>query len=134
MLANRSMVLAAVMPELDYPDVTAATEWLVRAFGFRVRLRIANHRAHLEYGGAALAVREGLVGPPAGHGVMVRVEDVDAHYAHALAAGASVAGPPRAFPYGERQYNAVDLAGHRWTFSQSVADVDPADWGGEAFE
>jgi len=24
----------------------------------------------------------------------------------------------------------VDPGGHRWTFSQSIADVDPADWGG----
>ena len=33
--------------------------------------------------------------------------------------------------YGERQYNAEDLAGHRWTFTQTLADVDPADWGGQ---
>jgi uncharacterized glyoxalase superfamily protein PhnB len=33
--------------------------------------------------------------------------------------------------YGERQYTVEDPGGHRWTFSQSVADVDPADWGGE---
>ncbi|MCC7241898.1 MAG: nuclear transport factor 2 family protein [Acidobacteria bacterium] len=45
--------------------------------------------------------------------------------------GAAVAGPPATFPFGERQYSAHDLAGHRWTFSQSVADVDPADWGGQ---
>ena len=22
------------------------------------------------------------------------------------------------------------IGGHRWTFSQSIADVDPAEWGG----
>jgi uncharacterized glyoxalase superfamily protein PhnB len=32
--------------------------------------------------------------------------------------------------YGERQYSAEDPWGHRWTFSQTVADVDPRDWGG----
>ncbi len=32
--------------------------------------------------------------------------------------------------YGERQYNAEDPWGHQWTFSQTLADVDPADWGG----
>jgi uncharacterized glyoxalase superfamily protein PhnB len=31
---------------------------------------------------------------------------------------------------GERQYSAEDLGGHVWTFSQSIADVDPASWGG----
>lgn len=33
-------------------------------------------------------------------------------------------------PYGERQYVAEDPGGHRWTFSQSLVDVDPASWGG----
>jgi hypothetical protein len=34
--------------------------------------------------------------------------------------------------YGERQYNALDLVGHSWTFSQSVNDVGPEEWGGQA--
>jgi hypothetical protein len=37
---------------------------------------------------------------------------------------------PRDFEYGERQYHAVDLAGHRWTFSETRADVAPEDRGG----
>ncbi len=65
---------------------------------------------------------------------MVRVADVDAHHAAAIAAGATVLGPPATYPYGERQYTAVDPAGHRWTFSQSVADIDPASWGGTLLE
>ena len=31
---------------------------------------------------------------------------------------------------GERGYTAEDLGGHRWTFSQSIADVAPESWGG----
>jgi uncharacterized glyoxalase superfamily protein PhnB len=38
--------------------------------------------------------------------------------------------PPADYPYGERQYTAIDPAGHTWTFSQTIKDVDPADWGG----
>jgi uncharacterized glyoxalase superfamily protein PhnB len=38
--------------------------------------------------------------------------------------------PPTDYPYGERQCTVEDLGGHHWTFSQSIADVDPADWGG----
>jgi uncharacterized glyoxalase superfamily protein PhnB len=38
---------------------------------------------------------------------------------------------PADHPYGERQYNVEDLAGHVWTFTQSIADADPRDWGGE---
>jgi len=53
-----------------------------------------------------------------------------ADVAKALALGADVSGPPRDFPYGERQYNATDIGGHHWTFSQSIADVAPEEWGG----
>ena len=38
---------------------------------------------------------------------------------------------PTDFPYGERQYTAQDPAGHQWTFSQTLADVAPSEWGGE---
>jgi hypothetical protein len=33
-------------------------------------------------------------------------------------------------PFGERQYTAADPGGHVWTVSQTIADVDPRDWGG----
>ena len=61
---------------------------------------------------------------------MVRVEDVDAHYARTSERGAQASEPPADHPYGERQYTAVDPGGHTWTFSQSIADVAPEDWGG----
>ena len=51
-----------------------------------------------------------------------------------LRIGARITQDPVTHPYGERQYNAEDYAGHSWTFSQSVADVHPSDWGGEAVE
>jgi hypothetical protein len=38
---------------------------------------------------------------------------------------------PTDFEYGERQYTAEDPFGHRWTFSQTLRDVAPEDWGGE---
>jgi uncharacterized glyoxalase superfamily protein PhnB len=38
---------------------------------------------------------------------------------------------PETHPFGERQYTVADIGGHVWTFSQSVADIDPATWGGE---
>ena len=44
--------------------------------------------------------------------------------------GAQILDPPTDYPYGERQYTAVDLGGHTWTFSQSIVDVAPEDWGG----
>jgi uncharacterized glyoxalase superfamily protein PhnB len=131
-MQNRSIPDTTVMPELGYPDVLEAAGWLCRAFGFRERLRIGNHRVQLVFGDGALILVEGETGAaPTGRAVLVRVEDADAHHAQALAAGAEILDPPTDYPYGERQYSAVDLGGHRWTFSQSIADVDPASWGGE---
>jgi uncharacterized glyoxalase superfamily protein PhnB len=63
---------------------------------------------------------------------MVRVDDVDAHFERSRARGARILDEPTDFPYGERQYNVEDLAGHRWTFSQTIADVAPEDWGGSS--
>jgi uncharacterized glyoxalase superfamily protein PhnB len=50
MLANRSMPPCTVTPELAYPDVGQAIEWLCDAFGFTLRLRIGNHRTQLNAG------------------------------------------------------------------------------------
>jgi uncharacterized glyoxalase superfamily protein PhnB len=125
---NRSMPSGDVIPELPYPDVAEAVAWLCAAFGFRERLRIATHRAQISVGSGSVVAVQGR--PSCPNSIMVRVGDVDAHYQAACAYGAHVSGPPTTYPYGERQYSAVDLAGHRWIFSQSVADIDPADWGG----
>jgi uncharacterized glyoxalase superfamily protein PhnB len=133
MLTNRSIPRCTVIPELAYPDVTEAAEWLCKAFGFTVRLRIANHRIQLNVGDGAMVVTERRDdGSQAvrGHAVMVRVEDADAHHARAKEHGAQIVHPPTDYPYGERQYSAVDPGGHRWNFTQSIADVDPTEWGG----
>ncbi len=126
MTANRSVPDADVIPVLAYPDVNEAADWLVRAFGFRVRLRIGDHRVQLAYGNGAVIVVQGT---GSGGSVHVRVPDADAHQAQSAAAGAHILGEPETFPFGERQYSARDLAGHTWTFSQSVEDVDPTTWG-----
>ncbi|HEX5830049.1 MAG TPA: VOC family protein [Gemmatimonadaceae bacterium] len=129
---NRSMPPSVVIPVLGYPDVPAAVEWLCRVFGFAERLRIADHRAQLSVGTGDVVVAGRHPGVDAGaaHSVMVRVADVHAHHARAKAAGARILAPPTDYPYGERQYSAEDLGGHCWTFSHSIADVDPATWGG----
>ena len=64
------------------------------------------------------------------HSVMVRVDDVRVHCERARAAGAHVVMEPTDFEYGERQYSAQDLAGHHWTFTETLADVAPEHWGG----
>jgi uncharacterized glyoxalase superfamily protein PhnB len=131
MRENRSMPASTVIPVLGYPDVGAAIDWLCSTFGFSLRLRIANHRAQLNVGDGAIVVTE-QSGPVSkdSQSVMVRVENVDSHHDHTVQHGARVLDPPADYPFGERQYVVEDFAGHRWTFSQSVADVDPKDWGG----
>jgi uncharacterized glyoxalase superfamily protein PhnB len=131
---NRSIPDAAVMPVLSYPDPGAAADWLVRAFGFRIRLRIFNHRIQLTFDGGAMVTTDSRWDEQtrggAGHSLLVRVDDVDALVTRGVAVGAVVQQPPTDFEYGERQANLVDPWGHRWTFSQTIADVDPAAWGG----
>lgn len=127
--ANRSMPSSTVIPVLGYADVAAAALWLEQAFGFVLRIRMGDHRAQMEVGDGAVVLTR-VEGTPARQTVMVRVDDVDGHYARAVAAGVTVAGEPVTYPYGERQYQAFDLAGHEWHFSESVRDVEPEEWGG----
>jgi len=133
MIRNRSMPPGVFIPELAYRDVPEAAAWLCRVFGFRERLRIGDHRVQLMYDGASMVVIELPAESSAHvttHATMVHVPDVDRHHAHARACAARVIVAPADHPYGERQYVVEDIGGHRWVFSQSIADVDPAKWGG----
>jgi uncharacterized glyoxalase superfamily protein PhnB len=131
LLTNRSMPGCTVIPVIGYPDVAEAIDWLCGAFGFTLRLRIANHRAQLNAGDGAIVLTKQLAldGQPT-YSVMVRVENIDLHHERASQHGARVLSPPADYPYGERQYSVEDFAGHHWTFSQSIADIAPEDWGG----
>jgi uncharacterized glyoxalase superfamily protein PhnB len=128
------MPAAVIIPVLEYPDVPAALKWLEEALGFEVRLRIGDHRAQLEFNGGAIVV-SASASPDApvgsGHSVMVRVEAIDVHLARTRRHGARIVREPADFPYGERRYTCLDLAGHSWTFSETIANVAPADWGGQ---
>jgi uncharacterized glyoxalase superfamily protein PhnB len=135
---NRSIPPAPVVPVLVYPDVREAVAWLEAAFGFAERVRIGeSHRSQLSLGDGAVIVGDvrGERRPPhpgeETHSVLVRVDDARAHCQHARAHGARILMEPRDFEYGERQYEAEDPAGHRWTFSETLRDVAPEEWGGE---
>jgi uncharacterized glyoxalase superfamily protein PhnB len=126
------MPASTVIPVLAYPDVAEAVAGLSAAFGFSLRLGIGDHRAQLNAGdGAVVVTGGGSSGEPGGRdSVMIRVADAHAHCERARAHGARILSPPTDHPYGERQYTAVDHAGRAWTFSESIADVDPREWGG----
>jgi len=137
MIPNRSVPQSTVIPQLAYPDVRRAAAWLCDAFGFRVRIFIGDHRVQLHIGDGAMVVTEQKTPGPqrnSGASVMVRVEDVDQHHERARRHGTVILRPPQDYPYGERQYSAEDLNGYIWTFTESIADVKPEDWGGESVE
>jgi len=134
MRLNRSIPNAAVIPELAYANVPGAAKWLCEHFGFQERLRIADHRVQLNVGEGAVVVTqlESAAGKAdMAHSVLVRIENIDVHYAKVVSKGVKIIHPIKTHPYGERQYTAQDFGGHVWTFSQTLEDVDPASWGGK---
>jgi uncharacterized glyoxalase superfamily protein PhnB len=141
-MKNRSAPGAAIVPVLVYQDVDNSVEWLCGACGFSERVRVERPNgqithAQLEYGGCAVMLGSAgaeFMPPPrsaVSHAVLVHVDNVEAHFERVRQGGAHIVSPPTNMPFGERQYSVEDPGGHRWTFSQSVADVDPAVWGGK---
>ena len=57
------------------------------------------------------------------------VEDVNALFEKASAAGAKVCEAPHETEYGEYQCGFEDLDGHHWLFSRHARDVGPEEWG-----
>jgi len=131
MKSNASMPSSFIIPQLPYPSVTEAAIWLERAFGFTVRVTVGDHRIQMNAAGGHVVLTQAEGSAPR-CALMVRVEDVYAHHARVIAAGAgeNVASTPQNYPYGERQYTVIDCGGHAWTFSQSLDNVAPESWGG----
>ena len=137
MIQNRSAPPGPIVPTLIYKEVGKAIDWLRGAFGFTERLRTqpapdgSIHHAQLAIGEGSVILSSDAVAHPDGfvRAVMVRVANIDEHCERARRFGARILSPPDTKPFGERQYAAEDLEGHRWAFSESVADVPPETWG-----
>ena len=129
---------------LFYKDPFAALEWLEKAFGFERTMVITDGEgklAHSEmrFGGGHDYIMVGgewadFIASPAAVGgkntqtIHVHLNDgVDAHCAHARAAGATIIREPADQFYGDRTYTAKDLEGHVWTFAQTVRYVTRED-------
>ena len=115
MRSNRSVPPCVVIPVLIYPDPGTAADWLARAFGFSIRLRIANHRIQMRAGDGCFTIAEGSAIPSHSHIVQVRIEDAKGHCERARQNGAIILTEPVDHPYGERQYNAHDVAPEEWS-------------------
>jgi uncharacterized glyoxalase superfamily protein PhnB len=132
-----------------YDDAAAAIDWLCRAFGFEVRLRVEGKDGRIEhseltYGESVIMVgqtgradrptRQYLASPRSLGGantqsIMLFVDDVDAHCAQARAAGAGIFEEPAVHDYGadywvDRSYGAIDHERHRWWFTQRLRGAD----------
>lgn len=131
---------------LFYDDAGAAIDFLCKAFGFEVRLRVDGENGRVEH--SELDYGDGLVmvgsagSKPRGEPTMqcvspravegkntqalcVCVDDAEAHCARARAAGAIIAEEPEVHDYGDdywadKTYRAVDPEGHNWWFMQRV--------------
>jgi uncharacterized glyoxalase superfamily protein PhnB len=137
-LKNRSVPADSVLPHVTYQNLGEAIAWLTRAFGFEEHYRYGDGPSggQMWAGKAAIQVRQARKGDksPAqlGYGTQsltIFVQDVDAHCAHAQAAGAKILETPHETEYGEYQYATEDLDGHHWLFSRHAKDRSPAEWG-----
>jgi len=123
-----------VIPVLTCRDIAAAHDFLVEVFGFAAggvsrtpdgtpvhgevragEAAIWLHRVSVEH-----QLNSPLAVDVANSGLVVHVDDVDAHYRRARAAGAQIDSEPVDQPYGLREYGARDLEGHRWWFVAPV--------------
>lgn len=128
-----------ITPALFYDDAPAMIEWLCRAFGFAVRIRVDGAEGQIIH--SELTFGEGLVmvsspRPPAAYGValgparagpqnqslFIYVDDADSHCAHAQSCGARVVAPLADHDYGpehwtDRGYAALDPEGQLWWFA-----------------
>ena len=130
---------------LFYDDAARAIDWLCAAFGFSVKIRVTGPDGRIEHseltygeglvmvgqvGGKAHADRPHWRSPQSLGGattqqLCIYVDDVDAHCAHARAAGAKITSEPSTVDYGadywsDRNYEAEDPEGHRWWFMQRL--------------
>jgi uncharacterized glyoxalase superfamily protein PhnB len=141
MAQNPPEGMQRIIPYVLYADAPAALHFLCKAFGFEERTRMVGpdgHIMHAEVGYqgnvvmlATAVATMGHASPrdlPTRHGLIVcYVDDVDAHYEKAKAAGARILAEPADQFYGDRTYRARDPEGHEWYFHTHVRDVAPED-------
>jgi uncharacterized glyoxalase superfamily protein PhnB len=132
-----------VVPMIAYEDGNAAMDWLIEAFGFveadrRVAADGRLTHGELEVGDAIImlatptpdyqgpkhhrenceAARKWSSVPYIIDGVLVQVDDLEAHCARARAAGAMILSEPQTSGDGRFSYRAEDVEGHRWMFEE----------------
>ena len=140
MVRNRSVPTDAVLPHLYYRDADAAAVWLADAFGFREVYRVREsdgriHIAQLRLGNAYVMIRyerDASSARSTAGGVDAVVDGHRRRRRRPLrpsrgSRGCAGRSPSRrTWSTASASTQALDLDGHRWTFAQHIADVDPA--------
>jgi len=133
--------MQTIFPILRYRDARAAIRWLSQAFGFVALFCVPEdgpyvRHARLKLGPNLIMVGsvrpdDGIVSPQtlgsATQMLAVYVDDPDAHYERAHAAGANILAAPNDTDFGSREYHVLDLEGHPWTFGTFRPSADDFD-------
>ena len=129
----------SVTPYLIVRGGVRALEYYKRAFGAEERFRMDGPggtigHAEIQIGDSmvmladenpAANARAPQVGTPSPVGLMIYVDDVDATFARALAAGGKETQPLKNQFYGDRSGTLTDPFGHSWTVATHIEDVAP---------
>jgi uncharacterized glyoxalase superfamily protein PhnB len=130
-------VISRVIPVVVCEDIAATHDFLVDAFGFEpggVQHDGEGHPVHGEVRGGDAVIWLHAVSPEhelasprtmqaVSSGLVVHVDDVDAHFHRAAAAGAVIDSEPTNQEYGQREYGARDPEGHRWWFATPLTST-----------
>jgi len=136
-----------ISSSLYYSDGSKAIDWLCRAFGFELRLKVEGddgrvEHSELTYGDGVIMVSDlkpekmpyakspGDVGGANTQNMMVYVDDVEAHCKRAREAGAKIISEPKTSDYGDeywtdRSYGCEDIGGHNWWFAERLRSAPP---------
>ena len=133
MIATPKTTRATIIPALRYRDAPAAIEWLCKAFGFEKQAVYAGENGEIEHAQLTFGIGMIMLGSMRDNdygrffkhphevggvtqGTYLIVEDADAHYTRAKAAGAEILLDIKIQDYGGRDYTCRDPEGHVWTF------------------
>ena len=118
-----------IVPYLGYKNARAAIDFLKTAFGFNENQAYADENgtvlhAELSVGNGVIMIGTGadeqrseeLTNMPAGRGLYIVVDDIEAHFERAKKAGAHVVWEPHDTEFGTKRYRVLDVEGYEWSF------------------
>jgi len=129
--------MQTIFPILRYADARAAIRSLCACFGFVELFSVPESGPFVRHAQLKLGTNVIMLGSvrpdermstpralgAATQALCVYVDDLDAHFERARSAGAEITSPIRATDFGAREYHALDLEGHSWTFGTYRPEV-----------